>query len=124
MKKQEFYTPVKWGNKLNPVLGTGVEPPMDILMKHINAVTKDFYDKLEKYLIANLNTLGYTFQDKQEFYEFAKKRITRTKCQGEETYELYIDFANIEKRKLIGIYSEKMECNTDLNTGKISITIG
>ena len=75
----------------------------------------NFYRKLEEYLVENLSKIGFTFNSKDEFYEFCKVRISKIDF-GENDHEFYLDFIDLQnKGVLVGKYSDnsKIEFNNE-----------
>lgn len=85
---------------------------------------KEFDENLMSYLIHNLNSLGYTFVDKNDFLEFCKKRIIKVSVlNSPDDHEFFLDYGS-KYEKLIG------RCNTVTRTkwsddfSMITVTIG
>ena len=72
--------------------------------EYIEEFNRCFYENIEAYLIENLNKKGFSFKNKEEFYEFCKSRVSRLDTNG-IYHDFYLDFINLENRGiLIGKY--------------------
>lgn len=87
-------------------------------------VWKEFDEKLMSYLVHNLNSLGYTFVDHEDFIEFCKKRITKVSAlNSPDDYEFFLDYGT-KYQKLIGRCNTETHYKGSENNSMITVTIG
>lgn len=85
---------------------------------------KEFDEKLMSYLVHNLNSLGYTFVDKNDFLEFCKKRITKVSAlNSPDDHDFFLDYDS-EYQKLIGRCNTVIEHKWTEDKSMIKVIIG
>lgn len=90
----------------------------------INKSIRYFNEKLESYLIDNLNNLGYKFETRKDLMEFCKNRVHRISFgQNFNNHIFYLDYIDEENRgTLIGTCNDKLNIKYEGN--KIVATFG
>lgn len=90
------------------------ENPLSMIQQqmqdHLNKLRKDFDNHLKAYLIRNLQHIGYTFANDNEFIEFVKNRVYRISTESRPNYyELRLDFVDKDNMgTYIGCYSDEI----------------
>ena len=94
----------------------------NIQNKIIEDLNQKLNEHLKKYVLQNLNELGYQFTEESEFFTFVSKRVTRIAYEDNPNdYFLYLDYGT-KNSKLVGVYSHKI--SWDFENNMVNVTIG
>lgn len=75
----------------------------DLLQNFVN----QFDEKLEQYVIQNLERLGFKFKSKDEFYSFVSFRVKKVGYSDRPGYYEFYVLHDSGKSELLGGYSEE-----------------
>lgn len=119
-----------WMEDFNKMNDGQKYPFSDIIKTQEEILCKKLFierDKaLEKLVCERLCKLGYEFRNDELFHLFVKNRITKVGFEEDrDTEYLYLDFVSeLEKGILLVTFSNKIEYDYDIFSGKITMSIG
>ena len=105
-----------------PNMGARESMFQESISKVISDARMEFNKKLEKYLLSNLESIGYAFNNRTETERFFKNRITRLSNQDTRECEYWLDYGS-KKETIIGL-TDELKMSSRYEGNKFIFSIG